>query len=198
MNKFLANRWTKVVVFLACLVPVALLAWGFHKDALGANPVEKIEHETGDWTIYFLLITLTVTPVRKVANLPMLIRFRRMLGLYAFFYGLLHMTTYVWLDQGFDWPALWKDVLKRPYVTAGFVGLVLMIPLAATSTAWAIRKLGGKKWQMLHRLVYFSALAGVIHYYWLVKADVRKPLLYGAILLTLMLYRAAIWTRKKA
>ena len=198
MNKFLANRWTKVVVFLACLVPVALLAWGFHKDALGANPVEKIEHETGDWTIYFLLITLTVTPVRKVANLPMLIRFRRMLGLYAFFYGLLHMTTYVWLDQGFDWPALWKDVLKRPYVTAGFVGLVLMIPLATTSTAWAIRKLGGKKWQMLHRLVYFSALAGVIHYYWLVKADVRKPLLYGAILLTLMLYRAAIWTRKKA
>ena len=198
MNKFLANRWTKVVVFLACLVPVALLAWGFHKDALGANPVEKIEHETGDWTIYFLLITLTVTPVRKVANLPMLIRFRRMLGLYAFFYGLLHMTTYVWLDQGFDWPALWKDVLKRPYVTAGFVGLVLMIPLAATSTAWAIRKLGGKKWQMLHRLVYFSALAGVIHYYWLVKADVRKPLLYGAILLTLMLYRAAVWTRKKA
>jgi sulfoxide reductase heme-binding subunit YedZ len=195
MNKLLANRWTKVFVFLACLVPVAMLVWGFHKDALGANPVEKIEHETGDWTIYFLLITLAITPARKLANLPMLIRFRRMLGLYAFFYGLLHMTAYVWLDQGFDWPALWKDVLKRPYITAGFVGVVLMIPLAATSTAWAIRKLGGKKWQLLHRLVYFSALAGVIHYYWLVKSDVRKPLLYAGILAVLMLYRGAVWVR---
>jgi sulfoxide reductase heme-binding subunit YedZ len=198
MNKLLANRWIKVLVFLACLVPVALLAWGFHKDALGANPVEKIEHDTGDWTIYLLLITLAITPLRKVANLPLLIRYRRMVGLFAFFYGVLHMLAYVWVDQGFDWPALWKDVLKRPYITAGVVGVTLMIPLAATSTAWAIRKLGGRKWQMLHRLVYFSALAGVIHYYWLVKSDVRKPLLYAGILALLMLYRAATWMRKRA
>lgn len=180
-----------------CLAPVTLLLWKFHKDALGANPVEHIEHTTGDWTIYFLLITLAITPLRRLAGLPALIRFRRMLGLYAFFYGCLHLMAYVWVDQAFDWPALWKDVYKRPFVTAGFVGVMLMVPLASTSTSWAIRKLGGKRWQMLHRLIYFSALAGVIHYYWLVKADVRKPLLFGAILLVMMLYRAAIWLRPR-
>ena len=197
MNKILGSRWTKALVFLACLAPVTLLVWGFHKDALGPNPVEAIEHETGDWTIYFLLITLAVTPFRKLAKLPALIRFRRMLGLYAFFYGFLHLMAYVWIDQAFDWPALWKDVYKRPFVTMGFAGFCLMVPLALTSTAWAIRKLGGKRWQMLHRLVYLSALAGVIHYYWLVKSDVRKPLLYGAILLALMATRAVGWLRPR-
>jgi len=194
MNKI---RWTKVFVFALCLVPFLLLVRDWRNDALGPNPVEKITHTTGDWTIYLLLITLTVTPLRKLFKVPSLIRFRRMLGLFAFFYGCLHLMTYVGLDQSFDWPALWKDVYKRPFVTAGFAAWLLMVPLALTSTAWSIRKLGGKRWQRLHRLIYFSALGGVIHYYWLVKSDVRRPLLYGAILLVLMLYRGVIWLRPK-
>lgn len=191
-------RWAKVFVFLLCLVPVLLLLWDFHKDALGPNPVENIEHTTGDWTIHFLLITLCVTPVRKLLRAPVLIRFRRMLGLYAFFYGCLHLAAYLWLDQSFDWPAIWKDIYKRPYITAGFTAWLLLVPLALTSTAWSIRKLGGKRWQLLHRLIYFSALGGVIHFYWLVKSDVTRPVLYGAILLTLMLIRLAIWLWPKA
>ena len=193
MNKVLASRWAKALVFLVCAIPVALLAWDYHNDALGPNPVENITHTTGDWSIHFLLITLTITPLRKLLRLPVLIVFRRMLGLYAFFYACLHLLTYVWLDQSFDWPALWKDLYKRPFITAGFAAWLLMVPLALTSTAWAIRKLGGKRWQMLHRLIYFSALAGVIHFYWLVKSDITRPLLYGAILLVLMLYRTMVW-----
>src|SRR5580658_229930 len=169
-------RWAKVFVFLLGLFPALLLLWDFHKDALGPNPVEYITHTTGDWTIRFLLITLSITPLRKLLLLPLLIRFRRMLGLYAFFYGCLHLATYLWLDQSFDWAGIWKDTYKRPYITAGFTAWVLMVPLALTSTAWSIRKLGGKNWQLLHRLIYFSALGGVIHYYWLVKSDVRLPL----------------------
>lgn len=198
MNKILASGWTKAVVFLMCLVPALLLAWGWYKEALGPNPVENITHTTGDWTIRFLLITLSITPLRKLLHLPILIRFRRMLGLFAFFYGCLHLTTYLWLDQFFDWAGIWKDIYKRPYITAGFTAWVLIVPLALTSTAWSIRKLGGKRWQLLHRLIYFSALGGVIHYYWLVKSDVRLPLMYGAILLVLMLYRAVVWLRPKA
>jgi sulfoxide reductase heme-binding subunit YedZ len=185
MNKILA----KAVIFLLCLVPALRLLWNFHKDALGPNPVENITHSTGDWTIRFLLITLSITPLRKLLNQPALIGFRRMLGLFAFFYGCLHLTTYLWLDQSFDWSGIWKDIYKRPYITAGFTGWALMVPLALTSTAWSIRKLGGKRWQQLHRLIYFSALAGVVHYYWLVKSDVRLPLLYGTILLVLLFYR---------
>jgi len=179
----------KAVVFLLCLVPALRLLWSFHKDALGPNPVENITHTTGDWTIYFLLITLSITPLRRLLNQPSLIGFRRMLGLFAFFYGCLHLTTYLWLDQSFDWSGIWKDIYKRPYITAGFTGWALMVPLALTSTAWSIRKLGGKRWQQLHRLIYFSALAGVVHYYWLVKSDVRLPLLYASILLILLFYR---------
>ena len=191
MNKVL--RWAKALVFVVCLIPVALLAWDYHKDALGPNPVENITHTTGDWAMHFPLITLTITPLRKLLGLPGLIVFRRMLGLYAFFYACLHLLTYVWLDQSFDWPALWKDLYKRPFITAGFAAWLRMVPLALTSTAWAIRKLGGKRWQMLHRLIYFSALAGVIHFYWLVKSDITRPLLYGAILLALMLCRTIVW-----
>ena len=194
MNKI---RWAKVFVFVLCLIPALLLARDWFNQALGPNPVENITHTTGDWTIQFLLITLTITPLRRLLNLPSLIRFRRMLGLFAFFYGCLHLATYLALDQGFDWPAIWKDIYKRPYITAGFAGWTLMVPLAATSTVWAIRKLGGKRWQLLHRLIYFSALCGVIHFYWLVKSDITRPLVLGAILLTLMLFRAAIWLRPK-
>jgi sulfoxide reductase heme-binding subunit YedZ len=195
MNRIFASRWTKALVFLACLLPALMLLWSWYKVALGPNPVENITHTTGDWTIRLLLITLTVTPLRKLVNLPLLIRFRRMLGLFAFFYGCLHLATYLWLDQFFDWAGIWKDIYKRPYITAGFTAWVLLVPLALTSTAWSIRKLGGRRWQLLHRLIYFSALGGVIHYYWLVKSDIRLPLMYGAILLVLMLYRSVIWIR---
>ena len=185
--------WAKVLVFLVCLIPALLLAWDWHRDALGANPAENIIHTNGDWTIHFLLITLCITPLRRILHIPWLIRFRRMLGLFALFYGCLHLMSYLWLDQFFDWAGIWKDIYKRPFITVGFAGWLLMVPLGLTSTAWSIRKLGGKRWQLLHRLIYISALCGVIHFYWLVKSDVRRPLLYGAILLALMLYRGAIW-----
>jgi sulfoxide reductase heme-binding subunit YedZ len=185
-------RYFKPVIFLACLVPVALLAWrGFHAG-LGANPIETITHTTGDWTLSFLLITLAVTPLRRLTRQYWLISFRRMFGLYAFFYGTLHLMTYVWLDKFFDVHEMLKDIAKRKFITAGMTAFILMIPLALTSTKWAIRKLG-KRWQMLHRLIYFSAAAGVIHYIWLVKADLRKPLEYAAVLSALMLYRVVAW-----
>ena len=186
------NRWLKPLVFLAALLPVALLAYrGFMAD-LGANPIEEITHQTGWWTLTFLLITLSVTPLRKLTKQYWLIQYRRMLGLFAFFYGTLHLMTYLWLDQFFDFSAILKDVYKRPFITAGFTAFVLMVPLAITSTKWAIRKLG-KRWQALHRLIYFSALAGVIHFIWLVKKDIREPLIYFAIFAGLMLYRLGIW-----
>ncbi|HEX7892859.1 MAG TPA: protein-methionine-sulfoxide reductase heme-binding subunit MsrQ [Terriglobales bacterium] len=196
-------RFLKVVVFLACLVPLGLLLWGFFGATpfdmttwgagLGANPIERITHATGDWTLRFLLITLSITPLRKLLNVPSLIRFRRMLGLFAFFYGSLHLMTYVWLDKFFAVREMLADIAKRPFITMGLTAFVLMIPLALTSTKGWIRRLGGKRWQALHRLIYFSAIAGVIHYLWLVKADKRKPLEYGAILLVLLSYRVGIW-----
>jgi methionine sulfoxide reductase heme-binding subunit len=188
-----ARRVAKVAVFLLCLAPLASLSWRFYEDDLGANPIEFITHATGDWTLRFLLITLAITPVRKLFDQPQLIRFRRMLGLFAFFYGCLHLMTYLWLDQFFDWPGIWKDIAKRPFVTAGFASFVLMVPLAITSTAGWIRRLGGRRWQLLHRLIYVSAAAGVIHYLWLVKSDVRLPLLYGGVLGVLLLYRVLVY-----
>ena len=196
-------RALKVLVFLLCLVPVGILAWGFFGahptdqsswgQGLGANPLEVITHSTGDWTIRFLLITLTITPLRKITKLNWLIRFRRMLGLFAFFYGTLHLFTYLWFDKDFVLADILADVGKRRFITVGFLGFVLMIPLAVTSTAWAIRKMGGKRWQALHRLIYFSAIAGVIHYICLVKSDLTKPLQYGVILSVLLLYRVVVW-----
>jgi sulfoxide reductase heme-binding subunit YedZ len=191
-------RWTKIFVFLLCLTPALLLLWDWHKDNLGPNPAENIIHTNGNWTIHFLLITLCITPLRRLLGIPSLIQFRRMVGLFAFFYGSLHLMSYLWLDQFFDWAGIWKDNYKRPFITVGFAAWLLMVPLALTSTAWSIRKLGGKRWRLLHRLIYFSALGGVIHFYWLVKSDVRRPLLYGAILLVLMLYRAVLSWRRAA
>jgi methionine sulfoxide reductase heme-binding subunit len=182
-------RYFKPVVFLACLAPLASLVWrGFHSK-LGANPVEAITHGTGDWTLTFLLITLAITPLRMLTRQYWLVRFRRMFGLFAFFYGFLHLMTYVWLDKFFDVHEMLHDIAKRRFITAGMTAFALMIPLALTSTKWAIRKLGGKRWQILHRLIYASAAAGVIHYIWLVKADLRKPLEYGAVLAALLAYR---------
>jgi sulfoxide reductase heme-binding subunit YedZ len=190
-------RWFKPVVFLACLIPLALLGWKAYSSALGANPIEVITHATGDWTLRFLLITLAVTPIRKLTGQLWLIRFRRMFGLFAFFYGTLHFLTYIWLDKFFDVHEMLHDVAKRRFITVGFTGFVLLIPLALTSTTGWIRRLGGKRWQALHRLIYFSATAGVIHYWWLVKADIRDPLKYGAILGVLLGYRIAVWAGPK-
>jgi sulfoxide reductase heme-binding subunit YedZ len=179
----------KVVLFLLCLTPLGILVWRGTHDGLGANPVEFITHATGDWTLRFLVLTLAVTPVRKILGRPQLVRFRRMLGLFAFFYGCLHLTTYVWLDKFFDVSEMLKDVAKRPFITAGFTAFVLMVPLALTSTAGWIRRLGGHNWQVLHRLVYASAVAGAVHYYWLVKSDVRLPVFYGSLVAMLLLWR---------
>jgi len=186
-------KWFKPAVFLACLIPLGLLGWKAYSGNLGANPIEVITHATGDWTIRFLLITLAITPLRKLTAQTWLIRFRRMVGLFAFFYGVLHFLTYIWLDKFFDVHEMVKDIAKRPFITVGFTGFVLMIPLAITSTAGWIRRLGGKRWQLLHRLIYVTAIAGVIHYIWLVKADIRKPLQYAVILGVLLGYRAVIW-----
>jgi sulfoxide reductase heme-binding subunit YedZ len=190
---FLANKWTKVPVFLICLVPLGMLVWRALTANLGANPVEFIQHATGDWTLRFLVFTLCISPLRKLLKLPELIRFRRMLGLFAFFYACLHFLTYLGPDQSFDLAAIWKDVAKRPFIMVGFTAFVLLIPLALTSTAGWIRRLGGRRWQMLHRLIYISAICGVIHYYWLVKSAVLRPLTYGAIVAVLLLWRLGDW-----
>lgn len=189
VRKLLINKWSKVAIFLLCLSPLGYLGLRAYHGELTANPVEFVQHFTGDWTLRFLLITLSVTPLRKLLNLPDLICFRRMLGLFAFTYVCVHFLTYIGPDQAFDLRGMWKDVVKRPFVTIGFLGFVLLIPLALTSTKGWIRRLGGKRWQALHRLIYITALCGVIHYYWLVKSDHRVPLLYGAILAVLLLYR---------
>jgi methionine sulfoxide reductase heme-binding subunit len=198
-------RVIKIVVFIVCLVPLGLLAsrfFGAHPTdmstwgvGLGANPVEALEHKTGDWTLRFLLITLAITPLRKLLHVPALIKFRRMFGLFAFFYGCLHFATYLGVDKFFNIHEILADVVKRKYITVGFTAFVLLIPLAVTSTAGWIRRLGGKRWQALHRLIYVSAIAGVIHYVWLVKADIREPLEYGAILAVLLAYRVVVWLR---
>jgi sulfoxide reductase heme-binding subunit YedZ len=182
-------KWLKIPVFILCLAPALLLGWRASRQDLGANPIEFITHATGDWTLRFLAITLAVTPLRRLLGRPDLVRFRRMLGLFAFFYGCLHFMTYLCLDKFFDVAEITKDVWKRPFITAGFVGFVAMAPLAVTSTAGWIRRLGGRRWQLLHRLIYLSAVAGVLHYYWLVKSDIRLPLMYAVIVAALLGYR---------
>lgn len=189
MRKILANRWTKAAAFCLCLTPVTTLGWRALEQDLGANPIEFITHATGDWALRFLLITLAVTPARRVFGLPQLAQFRRMLGLFSFFYASVHFLTYLWLDKFFDGSEILADITKRPFITIGFASVTLMLPLAVTSTAAWIGRLGARRWQRLHRLVYFSGIAAVIHYYWLVKSDIRLPVLYGAILAVLLASR---------
>ena len=185
-------RVLKVFVFLLCLVPFLLLGWGAFRGDLGANPVETITHTTGDWTLRFLVLTLSVTPLRRLTGWSPAIRFRRMLGLFAFFYCCIHFTIYCISISNLNLAEIGNDILKRPYVTVGFTGFILMIPLAITSTKKWIGRLGGKRWQMLHRLVYVSAVAGVLHYLWLVKLDIRFPLRYAVVVGLLLLFR--VWT----
>jgi sulfoxide reductase heme-binding subunit YedZ len=191
LRKFLLTPWAKVLVFVLSAGPALFLVWRGYRGELTANPVEFLQHQTGDWTLRFLVFTLCVTPFRRLLNLPELIRFRRMLGLFAFFYVCLHFLTYLGPDQSFNLAGMWRDVAKRPYITVGFTAFVLLIPLALTSSAAAIRRLGGKRWQALHRAVYVSAALGVVHYYWLVKSDVRKPVFYGALVGILLAWRVA-------
>jgi sulfoxide reductase heme-binding subunit YedZ len=193
IKAILLSKWTKVAVFVACLVPLAILLWrGFHND-LTANPIEFITHTTGDWTMRFLIMSLAISPLRKLLRQPLLIRYRRMLGLFAFFYVCLHFSTWIGLDKWFNWTEMWKDVQKRRFITVGFAGFMLLIPLAVTSTAGWIRRLGGKRWQLLHRLVYITAILGVIHYFWLVKSDITKPLQYAVLVGILLCWRAGEW-----
>jgi sulfoxide reductase heme-binding subunit YedZ len=188
----------KAGVFVACLVPLALLAWQALTDNLGANPIKEITEQTGIWTLRLLLVTLAVTPVRRLTGYNRLIQWRRMLGLFAFFYGGLHFLTYIWLDQFFIVSEMIADVMRRPFITVGFVSFVLLIPLAITSTTGMIKRLGGLWWQRLHRLVYGIAVGGVVHYLWLVKADIQSPLTYGGLLAVLLGYRVwAAWHRRR-
>lgn len=196
MKKILLSQWTRRVIFALSLVPVVLLIIDGFTGNLSANPVEFLEHSTGDWGLRFLLITLAITPLRKTFEQPLLVRYRRMLGLFAFFYGVVHLLLYLTFDQSFDLHGIIADVLKRLYITAGMASLLMMLPLAITSNAAMVRRMGPKKWQRLHRLIYFSTAAAVLHFYWLRKSDVREPLMYGGILLVLMLYRVKLWLAK--
>ena len=186
------RRWIillRIVVWALCLSPLSLLAWKATHDLLGANPLSEITLTTGHWTLYLLLTTLAISPLRKITRFNWLIRFRRLVGLFAFFYGCLHLMTYLWFDKAFDLHEIVKDIYKRPFITAGMTAWILMLPLALTSTGASIRWLGGKRWQQLHRLVYFSAIAGVVHFWWLVKRDLTRPEIMAAILTLLLAFR---------
>jgi sulfoxide reductase heme-binding subunit YedZ len=188
--------WIKTSVFIACLIPFGRLLFQAYTGNLGVNPVETITRSTGIWTLTFLLITLSVTPLRKMTGWHNLIKLRRMLGLFAFFYVSLHFATFIVFDHFFDLQGIVKDVAKRPFITVGFTSFLLLIPLALTSTSGMVRRLG-KRWQQLHRLVYVAAIGGVIHFFWLVKADLRRPLIYGSVLTLLLAYRLAVkWQPK--
>lgn len=178
--------WLKPPLFIISLLPLAWYLQGVQADTLGANPIEAVTRGLGTWALNFLLITLTVTPLRKYSGWTWLVRLRRMLGLFAFFYAVLHLTAYLWLDQFFDWPAIAKDILKRPFITVGMTAFSLLLPLALTSNNAAIRKLGGRRWQKLHRSVYVIAMLAVLHYFWMVKADTAKPLIYATLLFILL------------
>lgn len=181
----------KPLVFLVSLAPFGWIVWRAFTSDLGANPIETLNRYTGDWTLRFLLITLAVTPLRRISGWHWLIRLRRMLGLFAFFYVCTHFLTWVWIDQHFEFASIVEDIAKRPFITLGFACFVLLIPLAVTSTNAMVRRLGGRRWQRLHQLVYFVATGGVVHFLWLVKSDIREPLLYALILALLLGYR--VW-----
>jgi sulfoxide reductase heme-binding subunit YedZ len=189
----------KAVVFVLALVPLARLATGalFFPDWLGANPAEFITRSTGDWTLRFLLLTLAVTPLRRLLGWHWLLRLRRMLGLYAFFYAVVHLSSYVAFDHVFEITEILKDIVKRPFITVGFTALVLTIPLAVTSTNRMVQRLGAKRWLALHRLVYVIAPLGVLHFWWMVKKDVTEPAIYAVILTVLLGYRVAVKVRER-
>ncbi|MGD9391073.1 MAG: protein-methionine-sulfoxide reductase heme-binding subunit MsrQ [Thioalkalispiraceae bacterium] len=178
----------KSIIFLLCLLPATWLFTNFFLDNLGANPFEALTRQSGEWTLRFLLVVLAITPLRKLTRQSWLMAYRRMLGLYVFFYACLHLMTYLWFDQFFDWNEILIDILKRPFITVGMLAFVLLVPLAITSTNNWMRRLG-KRWKQLHQTVYIIGILAVLHYLWLVKADLREPLIYAGILLLLLGYR---------
>jgi methionine sulfoxide reductase heme-binding subunit len=190
-------KFTRLLVFVNSVVPLALLAWDAYFHHLGANPVEFATRTTGVLTLVLLFVSLAVTPLRQLSGAHWLIKLRRMLGLFAFFYGCLHLLTYVWFDKFFNLPEIVRDTWKRPFIFVGMASWLLLVPLAVTSTNAMIKRLGGKRWQRLHRLVYLIAAGGVIHYWLIVKADTRIPLTFGAVLAALLCYRLvkAYWPR---
>jgi sulfoxide reductase heme-binding subunit YedZ len=192
LNNRAAAIIIKSLVFIASLTPLLLLAWNGLNGELSANPISDITNETGLWTLRFVVITLAITPLRKVTGWHWLLKFRRMVGLFAFFYGSLHFSTYLWLDQFFDWHSILEDIPKRPFITVGFASFILMIPLAITSTQKMIRRLGGRKWDLLHRLIYLTAVGAVIHYLWLVKVVTYRQISYAVGVGVLLLFRL-IW-----
>jgi len=192
------NAVLKPIVFVACLASAVQLAVEFFRSSLGPDPVATLQHQTGMTTLVLLLVTLAITPLRRITGLLWLVQYRRMIGLFAFFYGTLHLLTYVVLDQSFNFNAIAADIVKRPFIFAGTLSFLLMVPLALTSTQRAIRRMG-KNWQTLHRLVYLSAVAGVVHFYWEVKLDHTQPLIFAWILAALLGYRVAyrLWERRR-
>ncbi|MFZ0469291.1 MAG: protein-methionine-sulfoxide reductase heme-binding subunit MsrQ [Thiogranum sp.] len=187
----------KPLLFALCLLPTALLGWQFYADELGANPIEALTRGTGEWTLRLLLITLLMTPLKRVSGWYWPIRVRRMLGLFAFFYACVHLMTYLWLDQFFDWHEIWLDILDRPFITVGMLAFVLLLPLALTSNRLAIKKLA-RNWKRLHRLVYVIPVLGVLHFWWLVKADIREPAIYAVLLGALLVVRLPEIRRRAA
>jgi len=182
-------RFLKVVVFVNCLIPLVLLLWDLYNKRVGPNPLQFATTTTGMLTLIFLSLTVAITPLRKIFRINSLVKLRRMLGLFAFFYGTLHLLTYIWFDRLFNFISVGEDVLKRPFILAGMIAFVLMVPLAITSTNKMVKRLGGKRWANLHRLVYLSAIAGVVHFWMLVKSDTRLPLTFAFIVLFLLGYR---------
>jgi len=211
-----ADRWirrvVKPIVFAAALAPFGYLAWRAYNGNLTADPLTKVTNDTGIWTLRFVVLTLALTPVRRLTGWNALVRFRRMIGLFAFFYGSLHFLTYLVGDRfaSLDFPdgfvalstlrnllaSIWEDIAKRPYITVGFIAFVSMIPLALTSTKGWIRRLGGRNWQRIHRLVYLTGIAGVTHYWWRVKADTSNPAVYALIVALLLGFRLALSLKK--
>ncbi|HQR32935.1 MAG TPA: protein-methionine-sulfoxide reductase heme-binding subunit MsrQ [Blastocatellia bacterium] len=195
-------KFAKTVIIVNSTVPVSLLAWDAYHHRLGTNPQEFVLHTTGTLTLVFLLLTLAVTPLRKMLGLPWMVQFRRILGLYAFFYGSLHLLTYTWFDKGFGFRAIVEDTLKRPFIFLGMFAFLALLPLAVTSTNKIIKRLGGQRWNRLHKLIFPAAIAGVLHYYWLVKADVSLPVAFGVALAILLAYRVInkffpSWTERR-
>jgi methionine sulfoxide reductase heme-binding subunit len=195
-------QFSKLVVLTNSLIPLLLLLWDWSRGQLGANPLEYLTHTTGTLTLIFLCISLAVTPLRKAAGLPWLGQLRRMCGLFAFFYGSLHLLAYTWFDKLFALGVIVKDVAQRPFITLGMLSWLVMLPLALTSTNAMIKRLGGQRWNRLHKLAYVAAVAGVIHYYLLVKADITKPVAFGVVIAVLLAYRVANkflpdWTQRQ-
>lgn len=197
-NRGLQVRWWKLLAFLLGLAPFAWLAYRFATDQLSVNPLDDLTDETGTWTLRFIVITLAITPLRNLTGWGRLGSFRRMAGLYAFFYGSMHFLTYLYFDKFFEWSEILPDLTSRRFIVAGFTAWLLMLPLAVTSPTFMTKAMGGRAWKRLHRAVYAVAILGVVHYLWLVKFDIQRPLIYGGIVGLLLAYRLWNWRQKRA